>query len=96
MADVDNRKPLKVFHIRYRRNNIPIIRNKFRMDAGFFAHGHNMPQLFIVAKAQRNGDLIQGTVLFQDVVQIVDAADDLNAAVLASSLHPVIQMPRIW
>ena len=36
MADIDHRKSLKIFHIRDRRDNIIVIRNKFRMHAGFF------------------------------------------------------------
>ena len=60
---MDHRKSLEILHIGDRRDNIPIIRNKFCVYTGFFTERNNMAELFIFAKAQCNGDLIKTVLL---------------------------------
>ena len=44
-----NRKPLQIFNIWLRRDHVVVIRNKFRMDAGFFTGRHQLLQLCVLA-----------------------------------------------
>ena len=60
---MEHRKSLEILHIGNRRDNIPIIRDKFRVHAGFFTERNDMAEFFILTQAQCNGDLIKTVLL---------------------------------
>ena len=62
-ADMDHRQALEIFHIRDRRDNVPVIRDKLRVHAGFFTESNDMAEFFILAQAQFDGDLIETVLL---------------------------------
>ena len=90
MPDIYDRKPQKVFGVRFRRNNIIIIRHELCMHARLLAQSYDMLQFIIFVQPQRNDNLIQ-TVFRQDHHQIVDPSDHLNILISRSPRHIIIQ-----
>ena len=89
---INDRQSHQIFGIRSAWHDTVIIRDKLRMDAGFFAQIHDALQTVIIFQRQSNGNLIQ-FIFRQDVQEIFDLAQHLNAFVQCAARHPVIQYP---
>ena len=90
MPDIDDRDPLDIFCIWPGRDYIIIVRNEFCMHAGLFTHAYDPLQLMILTQPQCDHDLVQ-PVLWQDNIQVINAAQDFDAPVFHTMRHGVIQ-----
>lgn len=89
VPDVDDREAVHVFGDRLRVDDVVIVRDELRVDAGLLADVDDAVKLRIGCERQGDRDFVDG-VLREDVLQLRDAADDLDALVALTDFRDVV------
>lgn len=89
VSDVDDREAVHVFGDRLRVDDVVIVRDELRVDAGLLADVDDAVELRIGCERQSDRDFVDG-VLREDVLQLRDAADDLDALVALTDFRDVV------
>lgn len=89
VPDVDDREAVHVFGDRLRVDDVVIVRDELRVDAGLLADVDDAVELRVGCERQGDCDFVDG-VLREDVLELGDAADDANALVAFTDFRDVV------
>ena len=89
VPDVDDREAVHVFGDRLRVDDVVIVRDELRVDAGLLADVDDPVELRIGCERQGDRDFVDG-VLREDVLELGDTADDANALVAFADFGDVV------
>ena len=89
VPDVDDREAIHVFGDRLRVDDVVIVRDELRMNAGLLADVDDAVQLRVGCERQGDRDFVDG-VLREDVLELGDAADDLDALIALAEFCDVV------
>ena len=89
VPDVDDREAIHVFGDRLRVDDVVIVRDELRVNAGLLADVDDAVQLRVGCEWQRDRDFVDG-VLREDVLELGDAADDLDALIALAEFCDVV------
>ncbi len=77
---MDDRKSVQILGIRFGRDNVIVIRDKFGVYAGFFRNGYDVFQSSVLVDPESDGDLVVG-IIGDDGFQVVNVSDDVYVTI---------------
>lgn len=89
VPDVDDREAVHVFGDRLRVDDVVIVRDELRVDAGLLADVDDPVELCVGCEWQGDRDFVDG-ILCEDMLELGDATDDANALVAFADFGDVV------